>query len=118
MDGLDDGFGGGGDGVALTEEEVAGADGIAGGNGDDGLGDVNEEGEVVGGGDAGAGEAGEVEDAAALAGVLEGEEGGDTDVTVEREAGGDVAFADDGDGEEAGAHDVEDFVVGAVDAGT
>lgn len=50
--------------------------------------------------------------------MLEGEEGGDADVAVEREAGGDVAFAGDGDGEEAGAHDVEDFVVGAVDAGT
>lgn len=58
VDGLYDGFGGGGEGIAFAEEEVAGADGGAWRDGDDGIGDVNEEGEVVGGGDTGAGEAG------------------------------------------------------------
>ena len=112
---MDDGFGGGGEGIAFTEEEVAGADGIARGDGDGGIGDIDEEGEVVGGVDTGAGEAGEVEDVAALGGVLEGEEAGDADVGFRGETGGDVTFADDEGGLEGAAGEVEGFVGGASD---
>ena len=42
VDGLDDGFGGGGEGIALTKEEVAGADGVSWRDGDDGLSDIDE----------------------------------------------------------------------------
>lgn len=116
VDGLDDGFGGGGEGIAFAEEEVAGADGVAWGDGDDGWGDADEKGEVVGGGDAGAGEAGEEEDVAALDGPLEGEEGGDADVGFRGEAGGDVAFAGNGVRTDGSAGKVKGLVVGAVDA--